>query len=359
MKGSVRVTMRFAGLGLTVGLFLAGAVGTGCNATRRDWETCYQNPCAPGYGCTLDHRCVPGVDGGAWDASQPDVPQGQRMDSPVAPAPLDGSPVDEVDALVVDEIAMFDAGDTGAQGVFDPARALSMSQGSVDASRPGLLHDDPNLVDAELARVRRVGCGEHSAGSHDLDPIGTGPNLQTSGFANLFDAVADARRQIAGVGLKDDARRRPSVAVAAGLGEWRTADLSSRPRERTRRECPFDAGRRVPRVANRGDARLQELAASFEGPHNKIGGGPLNLIRYRFQAKAQVDVTVDDAGENRQASGVDPVGVTRRRDRGRGTRCCDSAALVGGEYAVEDRIRRTAVEQPRSEEYSRTDGREH
>ena len=92
MKGPVRVVERISGYGFVFVLAMAGALALGCDATRRDWDTCYQSTCGAGHACTLDHRCVPSVDGGAWDASRVDVPQG--IDSAVASAPIDASPMD-------------------------------------------------------------------------------------------------------------------------------------------------------------------------------------------------------------------------------------------------------------------------
>jgi len=198
MKGSVRVTMRFAGLGLTVGLFLAGAVGTGCDATRRDWETCYQNPCALGYGCTLDHRCVPGVDGGAWDASQPDVPQGQRMDSPVAPAPLDGSPVDEsssINARVDTPVSVTSvdgaadaALEVGQAGLVDSA---GLDVGVVDTNPPdaaGTCASDEDCTGKDAPYCFQSRCVSCMTG----DQCGGGSPVCTASHACVSCAVIDA-----------------------------------------------------------------------------------------------------------------------------------------------------------------------
>ena len=94
MRRQASVTMRFSGLGLALILASVGALAQGCDATRRDWGTCYQNPCRPGQVCTLDHRCVSSLDGGPWDASHADALQGQWVDSASAPTQTDGSFID-------------------------------------------------------------------------------------------------------------------------------------------------------------------------------------------------------------------------------------------------------------------------
>ena len=92
MKGRARVTMRFSGLGFVFALAMAGALAVGCDATRRDWGTCFKEKCRDGFVCTSRHRCEPLLDSGASDTNQADVPQG--LDVSPAPGAIDGSSVD-------------------------------------------------------------------------------------------------------------------------------------------------------------------------------------------------------------------------------------------------------------------------
>ena len=87
----------------------------------------------------------------------------------------------QVDALVVDQVAVLDAGDAGAKRVLDPGGAFGVGQGALDSSRLRLLDDRPDLLDRELAGVGAVRGREHSAGGHDLDPVRSGPDLQPRG----------------------------------------------------------------------------------------------------------------------------------------------------------------------------------
>jgi len=92
---------------------LAPIVLFACDATRRDWQTCYTNECGPGYVCTVDHRCLAAIDAGSPDASTTDSPQ-EAEDVPVAGG-LDGALA--ADAPRVDS----DAYEVAAMGALDAA----------------------------------------------------------------------------------------------------------------------------------------------------------------------------------------------------------------------------------------------
>lgn len=100
----------------------------GCDARRRDWTSCWQEPCGPGQVCTSDHRCVQSVP----DASPPDAaadagtrPEAAADARPAADAPLlgpdvgdtaaDAAPVLDValDAVTAGDGAALQAGDAG------------------------------------------------------------------------------------------------------------------------------------------------------------------------------------------------------------------------------------------------------
>jgi hypothetical protein len=91
MNGQVRMTTRFRELVFMVALTVPGALAVGCDATRRNWGTCFKESCHDGFAC-VSNRCVPASDGGPWDANPPDTRQG--IDGATSPSAMDGSPVD-------------------------------------------------------------------------------------------------------------------------------------------------------------------------------------------------------------------------------------------------------------------------
>jgi hypothetical protein len=136
MKGRARAAMRSSALGLVATLVVAGALVLGCDATRRDERTCYQNSCGPGQGCTLDHKCVPVFDGGAWEANPIDL--AHRTD--VVPGTIDGSvvdvpsPVDAGDDVPVPAGAIDGASPSDSAG--EVGQAGFADAGPVDANTP-------------------------------------------------------------------------------------------------------------------------------------------------------------------------------------------------------------------------------
>ena len=224
----------------------------------------------------------------------------------------------------------------------------------------GLLDDGADLVDRELAGVRRVRGREHAARRHDLDPVGAGPDLQSRGPAHRVHAVGDPGRQVAHLRLEDGAGRRPAVAVAARLGQRRAAHLGPRPREGPGGEGALDPGRGVAGVADRRHAGLQEVAAGLQGTHHEVRRGALDLIGDRLEAQAQVDVAVDDAGQDGQTGEIDALGVPGNGGGRGGAGGGDPALIVGRhDYPVGDRVGRSAVEQPRTDEDRGPDRRGH
>ena len=204
MRGQARVTKRFSGLGLTMVLSIVGTLAQGCDATRRDWETCYQNPCGPGQACTLDHRCVSSVDGGPWDANHADALQGQGrwIDGASAPSQIDGffidlpSPVDASEDVSVavgamDGAAALDsateAGQTGPvdSGVLD-VRASAVDVNIPDAAGTCASDDDCAGKDAPYcAQGRCVPCKTG-------DQCGGGAPICAASHTCVSCAVVDA-----------------------------------------------------------------------------------------------------------------------------------------------------------------------
>jgi hypothetical protein len=146
MKGQVRATMRFPLFVFALALATAGTFGLGCDGTRRDWGTCYQNLCGPGHGCTPDHRCIPFLDAGVRDTSQVDVPKG--MDGAAA-LPPDGSPMEassSVDANVDVPVSAASV-DVAAGPALDSVTEAGQT-GPVDSGVAEVGTVDANIPDA-------------------------------------------------------------------------------------------------------------------------------------------------------------------------------------------------------------------
>jgi hypothetical protein len=90
-------------------------LASGCDGKRRDWDSCYTEPCADGGVCTSDHRCVPvpvRLDGGALDGAARrdasplvDTPALDTMRTDLgddAPPPVDAAIDVERDVAMVD-----------------------------------------------------------------------------------------------------------------------------------------------------------------------------------------------------------------------------------------------------------------
>ena len=56
---------------------------------------------------------------------------------------------------------------------------------------------------------------------------------------------------------------------------------------------------------------FEEVAAGLQGPDDEVRGRALDLIGDRLELQAQVDVAVDDAGQDREPGNVDPLGPLR------------------------------------------------
>ena len=65
----------------------------------------------------------------------------------------------EVDALVIDQVAVLDAGNAGVESVLDAGRPFGVGQRAADACRARLLDDRPNLLNRELRGIGRVSGG--------------------------------------------------------------------------------------------------------------------------------------------------------------------------------------------------------
>jgi hypothetical protein len=179
MNGRLGVRMRSSILLFAAALAMASTFGTGCDATRRDWGSCFKDNCAPGFMCTADHKCLPEFDGGTRDATQVDAPQALG-DAP-ALVMFDGSSIDRVSTVdVVDDVpvslgpadgavALDFATEAGQAGLVD---AGAVDVGVVDTTIPDAAgtcssdNDCPGKDAPYCARGRCVSCttGEQCGG---------------------------------------------------------------------------------------------------------------------------------------------------------------------------------------------------
>jgi hypothetical protein len=123
----------------------AALVVVGCDDQRRDWDSCYTEPCADGGVCTSDHRCVPtparldagSTDGGARVDLSPavDTPALDVAKADDAPISLDASIDVAYDVATADVPLPLDVAVDRAVDTFVPDAAGTCA---VDEDCPGL-----------------------------------------------------------------------------------------------------------------------------------------------------------------------------------------------------------------------------
>ena len=142
MNGQGTLTMRFARFVFVVVLSMTMALTAGCDATRRDWRTCFHTTdCGSNRVCSKDHQCVPVVlDGAVWDGSHAEAPQAQGMDSAPAPGQMDGSLVDLSSSVDASDDVPVSVGPVDGSAQLDSAteagRTVVVDAGAVDAYVP-------------------------------------------------------------------------------------------------------------------------------------------------------------------------------------------------------------------------------
>ncbi len=168
---------------LVFALALPGALGMGCDATRRDWATCFTEPCHDGFTC-ISNRCVPIADGGGWDASPPDVPQGRGIDG--APAFTDVSSVDAGEDVSVsaDAAVELDSASEAGQGGALDASAVDAYVPDV----PGTCATDGDCTDQGAPYCVQGQCVSCKTG----DQCGGGVPICSSSHACVSCAAVDA-----------------------------------------------------------------------------------------------------------------------------------------------------------------------
>ncbi len=181
----------------------------------------------------------------------------------------------------------------------------------------------------ELGQVLAGAGGQVPAAGHDLDDVGAAGDVLSDGGA---DALGGRRRLPAQV-----------VTVAAGRGDGRPG-----------REDGGQAGlaaqaqgqvAAVAEVADGGDPAAQGGLARPGHGLDDLAVGPAGQVRDRLGAgvEGQVDVRVDQPGQQGGPGQVDHLGV--RRDRAAGFDAADDAAL-DHQHRVADQRGVHAVEQP-------------
>jgi hypothetical protein len=192
MTGRAGEAMRSA-LGFVAALVMAGALVMGCDATRRDERTCYQNTCSPGQGCTLDHKCVPVFDGGAWDTSPIDSAHPIDIAIDDAPGRIDGAAVDVFSLVDVGADVPVPVGAIDAAAVFDSAGEVAgfVDASPVDAYTPdaaGTCGSDIDCTSKDAPYCAQGRCVPCKTG----DQCGGGAPICSSSYTCVSCAAVDA-----------------------------------------------------------------------------------------------------------------------------------------------------------------------
>jgi len=199
MNGQDGRTMRSSTLLLAAALAAAGTFGLGCDATRRDWSTCYTTTnCGPNHSCTTDHRCVPDLDGGVLDTSRADAPLA-AADAP-SQVTLDGSHIDLSSPIDVGvdvpvslgppdgAVALDSSTEAGQAGVVD---AGAVDIGTVDAYVPdaaGTCASDDDCTGKEAPYCAQGRCVSCKTGAH----CGGGAPICSASHTCVSCAAVDA-----------------------------------------------------------------------------------------------------------------------------------------------------------------------
>ena len=202
---------------------------------------------------------------------------------------------------------MLDRPDPGAQGVHDPGRVLGVGHDAAQAGVRGLLDHDRHLGLGELDGIGRIHERIDAPGRHRLDPVRARPDLASGRLPDGVDPVRDPGRQLGRrhVAGQVDAGRRRAVAVPAGDRERHRRDLEPRPGEGPTREHPLDPGRRAAGVAGGRDAGLEEGPPAGQHPADVLAVRHSDDVLDGLVARADVDVAVDQARDDRRARHVD------------------------------------------------------
>ncbi len=185
---------------------------------------------------------------------------------------------------------MLDRRDAPLERIGDALGAPGVG-GRAAAGLAGLLDRRAHLVQRELGGVGIHARRHHAAGGEDLDDVGAGLDLFAHALAHLVGAVGLAADQM--------------PAVAAGDADAAAGAQHPRPGHEAGAHGVAHAQLGVvaaAEIAHRGDAGLDRLPRA---QHRLDDGGGERVLQQRgsgvgLGAEAEVDVTVDEPGQQRQ-----------------------------------------------------------
>ncbi len=252
----------------------------------------------------------------------------------------------EVARLVVQPVAVLDAGDAGPDGVEDAGPPLGVCGDGLPAVPADLVDDGLHLLDGQALVVRIVVGAAHASGRADLDQVGAGAQHAADGEADLVDGVGDLGHPAGQVGAVGEG----DVAVPAGVAERAHRGLQPRSDDPAGLDGRAVARREAGEVAGGGDACVEGLAhpgRRVEHQKRRVLQAPL-AWRHAV-AEPEVDVGVDEARQDRAARDVDDPGF--RPSAGcvaRAAGVLDASAFVDADDGVGHCGRARSVDQPGS-----------
>jgi hypothetical protein len=136
MRGGTKVLAKFRGA--AIALPLVSMLLSGCDDTRRDWQTCNTEPCGPGHVCNIqNHRCVPVLDASVADGGTDAL---LRIDGTPIPGSLDSPLASDVPH-----------GEVGGGDTFAPVVIDAAPETAIDAPPgPALDAEIDSAADAPL-----------------------------------------------------------------------------------------------------------------------------------------------------------------------------------------------------------------
>jgi hypothetical protein len=215
---------------------------------------------------------------------------------------------------------VFDRVDAGADGVADARGAVGVG-GDPQAPHMGLVSHGGQLGQGHLLLARLGVAREDAAGGADLDHLGTVFAHLADGAAGRLDTVGVER-----IGLGQRARHAGDVAMAARGAERGTRRNDPRPFDEATVDglTQGDVGEiRTAQIPHRGEAGHQIGAGMADLQDRPEVVGVVQLVPAgHIGRRGQVDVHVDQAGQQGQARQIQPTRVSRqvgrhgRADRG-------------------------------------------
>src|ERR1035437_495742 len=253
-----------------------------------------------------------------------------------------------VEGLVVEEAAMLDGIDAGADGDFGAARSVGVG-GSFAAQGVRFGDDGVEFGLGELGGIDVVGEGEDAAGGAGLDDVGAVLDVVAHGLAGLVRATDDAVGD-AGFAAEDvRGEAGGGVAMPAGGAEGVDGDQHARAGNLAGVDGVAQADIDViagPHVAHGGEAGHQGAAHDIDGIERALRNVLLEGVQFLYAVVAlvgvsEVGVRVDQAGEQGGVAEIDGFGAGGKRRLG-----ADGGDLTVGDHykAGRDHVIDLAVE---------------